>query len=275
MFLTKKGLGKILLRAICCLALGSICVLLAWTIGDVSGDAKAFWILGAISYTFCLITIFCGYYTEGKANLINLGNKLVRMQLKPADFVKAYVSLENDDTLVVKKPDVEVLHLLAIAYGLLGDIEKQRVTICQMIDVANDKKKTFANLVKVSFLFAHGETEKAETLFNETQKQKLDIMCSGMVDGIFKMDRAMAMGDYKTVENFACKTLERPFPKPDNLEKLMFHYKLGEVYEKMQNNEKAVLQYQYCAENGGETALKISSSEKLQRLEQASRGVTA
>ncbi len=268
MFLTRKAFGKILLGAICFLVSGCAFVLLARQVPD---DATTLRILGAVMYAFCPLVILCGYYSESKAKLITLGNKLVRTQLKPAEFIKAYTCLENDDTLVVKKLDVEVLHLLAFAYGLLGDTEKQRITIHQMIDVASDKKKSFANLVKVSFLFAHGETEEAETLFNEIQNQKLDIICSGMVDAILKMDRAMAMGDYKTVEMFALRTLERPFPKPDNLEKLVFHYKLGEVYEKMQENEKAVPQYQYCADNGGETALKMSSIEKLQCLRQTKR----
>ena len=87
-----------------------------------------------------------------------------------------------------------------------------------------------------------------------------------MVDAILKMDRAMAMGDYKTVEMFALKTLDRPFPKPDNLENLMLHYALGEAYEKMQDSENAAKHYQYCADNGGETALKTASIAALQRL---------
>ncbi len=274
MFLTRKGLGNILLRAICCFVLGSICVLLAWALRDVPSDANILRILGAISYVFCLLAIACGYYTESKANLFNSGNKLVRTALRPADFVKAYETLDNDQTLVVKKPDIEVLHLLAIAYCLLGEWEKELYVIHQMIDVASDKKKSFANLVKVSFLFTHNKAEEAETLFNETQKQKLDFICSGLVDAILKMDRAMAMGDYKTVEMFALKTLERPFPKPDNLEKLMLHYKLGEVYEKTKEFQKAETHYRYCADNGGETVLKTTAMEQLQYLEEMKKGVS-
>ena len=69
-----------------------------------------------------------------------------------------------------------------------------------------------------------------------------------------------------TVEMFALKTLDLPFPKPDNLENLMLHYALGEAYEKMQDSENAAKHYQYCADNGGETALKTASIAALQRL---------
>ena len=45
-----------------------------------------------------------------------------------------------------------------------------------------------AKLLKSSLLFSYGETEKAETLFNETQKQNLNITCSGLADAILTID---------------------------------------------------------------------------------------
>ena len=115
-------------------------------------------------------------------------------------------------------------------------------------------------------MFSCGRIEEAETLFNEVQQHKLDMICCGLVDAILKSDRAMAMGDYKTVEMNYLKVLERAFPKPDNLGKLVTHYGLGEVYEKLQDNNKAIFHYQYCADFGGETAIKQSAIEKLQYL---------
>ena len=115
-------------------------------------------------------------------------------------------------------------------------------------------------------MFSYDKNEEAELLFNEAQRQKLDFMCQSLVDAIFKSDRAMVIGDYKTVETYNLKMLERTFPKLDNLGQLVVHYKLGEVYEKIQNKEKAVSHYQYCATYGGETAIKKSATEKLQEL---------
>ena len=91
-------------------------------------------------------------------------------------------------------------------------------------------------------------------------------MTSSLYDATLKSDRAMAVGDYKTVEAYSLKMLAQSFPKLDNLGKLVVHYKLGEVYEKLQDKEKAISYYQYCEINGGETAIKESAKEKLQQL---------
>ena len=266
MFLTKKGFRKILIMAICYFILASIAIFL-WAVFNSMGIKENFLLmLGIIVYLLCVLIIFCGRYAEGKGKLVNLGNKLVRNELKPAEFIREYEALKNSSDLVTNKPSIEVLQLVAIAYDSLDDRENALVTVGEMINIASDKKKAFANLIKVSFLFSYGKKEDAENLFNEIQKQKLDIMCNGLVDAILKSDRAMAMGDYKTVETYSLKMLERSFPKLDNLGKLIVHYKLGEVYEKLQDNEKALSYYQYCVNNGGETAIKVSATEKLQYI---------
>ena len=266
MFLTKKGFRKILIMAICYCILASIAIFL-WAFLNSMGIKENFLLmLGIIVYLLCVLIIFWGRYAEGKGKLVNLGNKLVRNELKPAEFIREYEALKKSSDLVTNKPSIEVLQLVAIAYDSLDDRENALVTVDEMIDIADDKKKAFSNLIKCSFLFSYGNFEDAENLFNEIQKQKLDIMCIGLVDAILKSDRAMAMGDYKTVEAYNLKLLECSFPKLDNLGKLVVHYKLGEVYEKLQDNSKAATYYQYCADFGGETAIKKSAIEKLQHI---------
>ena len=76
----------------------------------------------------------------------------------------------------------------------------------------------------------------------------------------------MAMGDYETVKVYNLKLLERSSPKLDNLSKLIVHYKLGELYEKLQDDRKAIENYRYCADFGGETAIKKAAAEKLQLI---------
>ena len=100
-------------------------------------------ILGIIVYLLCILMIFWGRYAEGKGKLINLGNKLVRNELKPAEFILHYESLKNSNDLVIKKSSVEVLQLVAIAYDSLDDKENVLVTVDEMIDIADDKKKAF------------------------------------------------------------------------------------------------------------------------------------
>ena len=56
-------------------------------------------ILGIIAYLFCVLMIFLGRYAEGEGALINLANKLIRKELKPAEFIKHYEGLKNADDL--------------------------------------------------------------------------------------------------------------------------------------------------------------------------------
>ncbi len=266
MFLTKKSFRKILVIAICYFLLGSISIVL-WAVFNSMGiNEKYLLILGIILYLLCVLIIFWGRYAEGKGKLINLGNKLVRNELKPAEFIKRYELLKSSDNLIIKEPSIEILQLVSVAYDSLNDRENALATVEEMIDIATEKKKAFANLFKTSFLFSYDKKEEAEILFNEMQKQKLDIISKSLFDGILKSDRAMAMGDYKTVEMYNLNMLQRTFPKLDNLGKLVVHYKLGEVYEKLQEKDKAITYYRYCVDFGGETAIKSSAIKKLQHI---------
>lgn len=266
MFLTKKSFRKVLMIAICYFLLGSICIG-SWAVFNSMGTNEGFLlILGIIAYLLCVLMTFWGRYAEGEGKLINLGNKLIRNELKPAEFIKCYEGLKNADDLVVKKPSFDVLRVALIAYDLLNDSENALATVDEIIDVASDKKQNFAKLLKTALLFSYGQNQEAEILFNEIQKQKLNIVCSGLVDVILKSDRAMAMGDYEIAEAYYLKTLARSFPKLDKTEKLLSNYHLGEVYERLHDTDKAIEHYRYCVNFGGETAIRASAIEKLQHI---------
>lgn len=266
MFLTKKSILKIVIMAIGYFLIGSFAIATWFVFNSIGFYEKFLLILGIITYLLGVLFVFCGRYAEGKGKLINLGTKLVRNQLKPAEFIKHYQSIKNSDDLVVNKPSLDVLQLIIVAYDSLNDKENALATADEMINVSSDKKKNFSKLIKTSLLFDYGKTQEAEALFNEVQSEKLDFMCTGLVDTILKSDRAKAMADYKTAEAYNLKLLERSFPKLDNLGKLVVHYQLGEVYEKLQENEKAVAHYQYCVNFGGETEIKKSAIEKLESI---------
>lgn len=267
MFLTKKGVLKIVIMAVCYFAIGSFCIVAGIILAILDANANFLFILGAVCYGFCPIIVVWGRYAEGKGKLINLGNKLVRNELKPNEFIKEYQRLKDSTELVVNKPSIEILHLVAIAYDSLGDRENCLSVVEEMVSFASDKKKTFAKLIKCSFLFSYDMTDEAETIFTEARASKQSFICQALMDAIFKSDRAMAMGDYKTVEAHNLKMLSQTFPKLDNLSRLMLHYELGEVYDKLQSYEKAIPCYKYCIDNGGETAIKESAKSALDRLQ--------
>ena len=266
MLLTKKGLWKILIMAIAYITLGSICIALSILMTLLQMDFRVMLILGLCLFILCPLFALWGRYAEGKGKLIALGNKLVRNELKPAEFIKHYDTLRSSQDLVINKPSTEALLLLYTAYDALGDKESALSTIDEMISAASEKKKPFAKLIKVSALFSFGKIDEAEALFEKARTSKQDIICQNLTDAIFNTDRAMAMGDYKTVEFYTLKKLGQKVPKLDNLGLLILHAQLAEVYEKTADTDKAKLHYLYCAENGGETAVKNSAKAALERL---------
>ena len=267
MFLTKKGFWKIVLMTICYLAIGSFCMAAGGMLVALGADAKFIFVLGTFCYIMCPIIIAWGRYAEGKGKWVNLGNKLVRKELKPYEFIKEYQCLRNSDHLVVNKPSLEVLQTVAIAYDSLDDRENCLAVADEMIQIASKKKKTFAKLIKCSFLYSYDMIDEAESIFNEARASKQDLICTALMDAILKGDRSKATGDYKTAEAYNLKMLTQTFPKLDNLGKLIVHSNLGEIYEKTQNNEKAIPYYQYCVDHGGETAIKERAKAALEKIQ--------
>ena len=266
MFLTKKSILKILVITICYFLLGSICGI-AYRCLQIIGISVPFLnVLSLIVYGMCVLIILVGGYGEGKGNLINLGNKLVLKELRPADFINHYISLKNANDLMVASPSAEVLQLVVLAYNALEDRENALATIDEMIAVAKNKKKPFAKLLKASLLYDYGETEEAEALFFEAKEQKLDMLGKYLADAILKSDRAMALGDYMVAETFFLETLAHTHPKRDKLARLATNKSLGDLYLELQDNEKAIMHYQYCVVNGGETAIRKNSAKKLEEL---------
>ena len=265
MFLTKKQIWKIAIIATCYFILGSVFLMLATLLRMIGDNSAALFILGGAVYALCPPVILSGIYSEGKGKLVNLGNKLVRNELRPAEFITQYKNLKNSTELVTCKPSIEALHLLIIAYDSLDDSENSLAVADEMIAIASEKKKTFAKLIKTSLLFSSGRIEEAEALFNEARNSKLNFLSIAMTDAILKSDRAMAMGDYQTVEFYNLKLLTQTFPKLDNLSKLIVNFQLGKVYDKMGNYEKAVPYYQYCVNFGGETAIRSTAKSALEK----------
>ena len=267
MILTRKGFWKIVVIAICYLFTGGVCISLAMLFASIGMGAKFLFVLGVVTSVLGFFIILIGRYGEGTAKLVNSGNKLVRNELRPAEFLKGYEEIRNSNELLINKPSIEVLQLVAFAHMCLGEYEQCLSVADEMIMVTKENKKTYAKLLKVGFLFASGKIDEAENLFVETQKQKLDFMCNALVDSIMKCDRAMAMGDYKIVEAYNLKLLDRTYPKQDNLEKLLAHYNLGVVYEKLEDREKASSYYYYCINYGGETAIKTEALSRLRSMQ--------
>lgn len=266
MFFTKKSIFKILALISLYFLLGVACGIgyRALLIIDISVPFLNK--LSLFAYSMCIPIFLIGRSAEGKGILLNAGNKLVRNELRPADFIDLYNSVKNDTNLVIANPRIEVLQQVLLAYDLLDDREMALATVEEMITVAGEKKKAVATILKASLLYSHGRVEEAEALFELAQKMKLNAMANMLMDAVLKGDRAKAIGDYAVAEAYNLKVLERKFPPLANSEKLITHYVLGEIYEKLQENEKAIFHFQYCLMNGGETTIRKDALKKLEEL---------
>lgn len=268
MYLTKKSFGKILIIVLAYFTLGSICTGLAIICAILGLDTKILY-LGILLYALCPLVAWWGVYAEGTGKLLGLSRKLVRSELKPAEFIKAYEALKNADNLMIKKPTLDVLLQVAVAYDILDDQANALAVADEMLAVAPKKRKTYAKLAKCSLLFSYGMVEEAEQLFCEARMEKLDFMCQAMVQDILNADRAYAIGDYKTAEIYCQKKSEQKFPKLDNISTLVFKFKLGRIYEKLGEFQKAISYYEYCAKHGGETAMQAEAAQAQARLSQS------
>lgn len=267
MFLTVKGLVKIISVTVAYFVLGGGCIAFSHIFENMGAQAGELEILGFVCFALGVFSGLCGYYTESKGRLINSGHRFINRELKPGVFIKIYEAFENSKKLVINKPSFEALQMAATAYDLLGDKENTLATVEKMLASVPEKKKARVRLFNVSFLFSYGRGEEAEALFNEVKNGKTDFMCKALADAIVKGDRALFFGDYALAEAYySSEMLCRKFPKPDNVTRLIAHYNLGELYEKTDDAEKAHLHYGYCAKNGGETALRLSAEEKLKSL---------
>lgn len=266
MLLTKRALWRISFVAMLYFLLGGGCIAAGLLFLFFEIDAVPLFVLGAIAMCICPLSVLWGRYAEGKGKLINAGNRLVRNELKPREFIEQYKALKNDPTLVVCKPDVDTLNLLFVAYDTLNDREGCLSTMDEMLRVARDKKRVTVELFKVSYLFSQGDTEEAEALFSSLRTQRLDAMSNLLADNILKSDRASALGDFKTAQAHYLKLLSQTFPKLDPLGLLIVHCKLGETYEHMGEPAAAIEHYRYCAEHCGETAIGASARAALERM---------
>ena len=266
MLLTKKNIAKIAFMVILYFLLGSFSFASGIYFYSLGVHGKEFFIIGAVVYALCPLVALWGRYAEGTAKMLNRYNKLVGQQLKPAEFIREYEDLKASPELVVCKPGYNLLGCLCAVYECLNEHERALEIADEAISVAG-KKKSRAMLLKVSLLFSCGKTEEAESLFDEVKQMKLDLISQGIVDIIRKGDRAMAIGDYKTVVDFNLVRLEQKFPKLNNLGNLALRYTLAEAYEKLGETENALTYYRYCAEHGGETAIKTTAQMALERLQ--------
>lgn len=266
MFLTKRSYVKIALTTALYLLLGTACIVLGVFFEGIGEADTMLYYIGFFMDFLAVVMFICGRYNEGIGKLMLLGSKLLRKELKPREFLAKYDSVRMSKDLVVNKPCVDVLQYAIIAYDMLDDRESSIAAADEMIAVAGEKRKAQAMLAKVSLLFSHGRIQEAEVLFAEARKHKYSFICTAMTDSIIKVDRAVALGDYKLAEASCLKTLERKFPKLDNYERLANHYKLGEIYEGLGERAKAAEHYRYCVENGGETAFPESAKNALARL---------
>ena len=266
MFLTQKSLRKIRLLTTAYFILDAIMLVLALLSLALHINAVPDFIFLGLVILLGLLFNKWGRFAEGKGKLINAGNKLVNKELRPREFVELYHQRKNDPTNVIAEDDFDVLRLLAAAYDSLGESENVLATIDRMIDIATPKQKPLALLNKSAVLYSTGRVEEAEMLFHSVDTEKAGAIVKMIVDVVLKVDRAKALKDYPTAEQFLKSALNRKGLGVTPLFTVVNHFILAEIYTETDRLPEAEPHYRYCAEHGGETFYRQKSAEVLENL---------
>lgn len=136
-------------------------------------NSKFLFVLGTIVYIINVIVVFWGRYDEGKGIWINRANKLIRQDLRPAEFLKEYDELTSENNLVVCKPSFEILSMVATAYSSLCDEEKCLMTAEKMISrFPKEKSSCLPNSIWRLFCTPMGKRKKRNTSFLRFKRKK-------------------------------------------------------------------------------------------------------
>jgi len=266
MFLTKKSILKIwLLTGL--YGILTIACLAAFITTEIYVGTYFLAILAAICFVLGLFSYMVGRYAEGKGKLLDKGNKLVNRELKPAEFIRLYENVRDCPDNVVAKPDFDVLALLLVAYDSLGATEREFEIIEQLKSIATKKKMNRVKLVESALLYETGKIDEAEELYKEVLNSKIDFMATAILDVVTKSDRARALGDFTLAEMYYKQKLISTFPKPAPLDLIESHFILADIYFKTDRKEEAKTYLEYCAQNGGETKIRLDAIERLKEFE--------
>lgn len=266
MFLTRKDIILIRLVSSSYFILAASSLISAYT-SFKAGESFVLYIVFAVLWLFPgTLHPYTGRYNRGCAKYVNMGNKLVNKELRPADFIKAIDEKIEDRSTIVLKPHPRVLALLIAAHNLLGDNESA-LKYAERIATAKTKQQIIsAKLLKASVLYASGKTDVAENLFHEIES----INPRGIIKTNFNelrcIDRAMVSEDYALAEDYIRKKLAKPSLIPNSMI-LIYHWNLYCICVKTDRENEAAIHLKYCAEHGGETAIKQKAKEMLDKLQ--------
>ena len=266
MFLTQKALKRIrLLVGVYC-GIGAFCLIVSIIFVYFDIETRFLAVLGAIALLLGVVFRKFGRYAEGKGKLLNLGNKLVCRELRPAEFIKAYEQARDCIDNVISKPDFDVLKMVTTAYDCMGETERALETIEQMQSIASEGMKPIAIIFKSSMLYGLGRVEEAEELYSQAVNMELNFAAKSAMEALMKLDRAVALKDYTTAEAYGKQLLNKTFPKNTPLTILVINFTLAEICYKTDRLEETKSYLEYCVENGGETVIKTSASDMLKEL---------
>ncbi len=263
MFLTRKALKKIkLLVGVYC-GLGAFCLIMSIVFVCLNMEIKFLIILGVLALFLGFVFNKFGRYAEGKGKLLNLGNKLVLHQLRPAEFVRLYEQARDCPDNVVSLPDFDVLKMLATAYDAMGEVDLMLEVLEQMLTISDGSRQAQAKLLKSSVLFDMGKIEEAEKLYSEVLNSKMGVITKSMLDDVMQMERAIALEDFTTAEAKLKTSIANPRYSKIPLSALYLHMDLGRVYCKTNHLVEAKECFEYCIENSGETSVKASAENMM------------
>ena len=264
MYLSKNSLAKIILTATAFLLLGAVFFCAAYFISKAGISPKPTLILGIVFTSLALLSFPTGLYAEGISKPISEGNRLVKKELDPEKFLLFYNGITDKEKNAVVRHRYDMLELLLISYQLQADKKGAYSAVQLMKEELSGKYRPKAAVHCAELLYDDKEIETADKLLSGAEEKDGGSELYAMADAVRKTARAHALSDYETEEKFYSGLLSATgIFKPDNAAALLAHYRLYDVCKKTDRETEAKAHLQYCAENGGKTAVRRRAKSLL------------
>lgn len=256
MYLSKNSLAKIILTASAFLIIGAVFFCIAYFIGKSEISPKPTIILGAVFTSLAFISFPTGIYADGISKPFAEGNRMVRRDLTPEKFLTYYKDITDKEKNAVVRHRYDMLELLYLSCRLLDDKRGAYEAVQMMKTELGEKYRPRAAVYYAELLYEKGDIKTADGLLSEAEKKDPGAELSAMADAVRMTARARAVKDTETEEKYCTGLLSAAgIFKADNASALIAHYRLYEILKETGRERDALEHLEYCAENGGRTAV--------------------
>ncbi len=264
MYLSKNSLVRIIIISSAFLLIGGGFFVVAYLIAQGGLSPKPTVIIGIVFTAVAFVSLPFGMYADGVSKPFSEGSRLVRRDLQPEAFISYYKDLTDPEKAAVIRHRFDITELLLLSYKLLEDRAGVLNTLDLMKTALPKKYKSFTALYFAEQSYESGDIQTADALVAEAERRNDGAELKALADDLKKSARAKALYDFDTEEKYYNGLLSAGgIFKADNASALIAHYRLYEILKETGRERAALEHLEYCAGNGGKTAIARRAKKKL------------